>query len=220
MRTGFVTLVPHRPPGPQQCGRAGRLPAQHPAQGWPRSRRGLGSRRSRQPPRFQRGGRGVRDQDREELIAQTWGWRVEYAWWPVAPRLLQPGPQRPLLRRRDHRAQRARHRRGHGTLLPVRLLHRVPEGQRAEPFFTRRHHLPPVAHRGAHSQLGRRAHAARHGHEHVWCVGNLAAPPTNYSDMYRPDDIFRAMEQHHRCRHRVMLYRRLFRAAEQGAPRS
>jgi len=128
-----------------------------------------------------------------ELIAQTWGWRVEYAWWPVrrgffsralngrycdvaitAPSGLDiAGVTSPYFRS--------------GYYIVYRKDSGLNLSSLADTTFRRLRIGVHILNSDAENTPPAMALSS------YGVVGNLVGFPTNYSDMYRPDDIFKAL---------------------------
>jgi len=128
-----------------------------------------------------------------ELIAQTWGWKVEYAWWPVrrgffsralngrycdvaitAPTGLDiAGVTGPYFRS--------------GYFIVYRKDSGLNLSSLADTTF--RHLRIGVHILNANAENTPPAEAM----SSYGVIGNLIGFPTNYSDIYRPDDIFKAL---------------------------
>jgi mxaJ protein len=128
-----------------------------------------------------------------ELIAQTWGWRVEYAWWPV---------------RRGFFSRAL-----NGRYCDVAIT--APSGLDVAgvtgPYFRSAYYIVYRKDSGlnlssladtAFRRLRIGVHILNSDAENTppamalssyGVVGNLVGFPTNYSDIYRPDDIFKAL---------------------------
>ncbi len=128
-----------------------------------------------------------------ELIAQTWGWRVDYAWWPVrrgffsralngrycdvaitAPTGLDiAGVTGPYFRS--------------GYYIVYRKDSGLNLSSLADSTFRRLRIGVHILNSDAENTPPAMAMST------FGVVGNLVGFPTNYSDIYRPDDIFRAL---------------------------
>lgn len=128
-----------------------------------------------------------------ELVAQTWGWRVEYAWWPV---------------RRGFFSRAL-----NGNYCDVAIT--APSGLDIAgvtgPYFRSGYYIVYRKDSGLNlsslsdttfRRLRIGVHILNSDAENTppamamstyGVVGNLVGFPTNYSDMYRPDDIFKAL---------------------------
>ncbi len=128
-----------------------------------------------------------------ELIAKTWGWKLEYAWWPV---------------RRGFFSRAL-----NGRYCDVAIT--APSGLDiagvTQPYFRSGYYIIYRQDKGLnlssladttfrHLRIG--VHILNANAENTppaealstfGVVGNLIGFPTNYSDIYRPDDIFKAL---------------------------